>query len=765
MNLVLRIVFAGLVNFFFLSQLSGQQTFVRGIVKDSATGEPLIGAIVSASSGGGSATDIAGNYLIKTSAGEQTITVKYTGYNDYSNKITVKQGEIYQLDILMVNSSKQLNLVVISSGRYEQKIGEVPVSMEVIKPQLIQNKNTTNLETIIDQTPGVNMTDGQANIRGGSGYSFGAGSRVLLVVDDMPMLSGDAGDVKWNYLPVENVSQVEVMKGASSAVFGSSALNGVIHFRTAYPTDKPQTTITMFSGLYDNPKRASLNWWGKTNPAVSGINFGHSQKIGNLDLVLGGHLFDDDGYRYLETEQRQRMNVNTRYRFKNVPGLTAGVNANWMHTTGGLFILWYDDSLAYTPADSTIQKYINYRYNIDPYISYFGKKGHRHSLRTRFFRTDNNNDTKQGSLADLYYGEYQYQFRFKNQLTVTSGVVYSYSNVKSDLYLNHTAENVSAYAQLDRRFFDRLFVTIGFRAEYFRVDTANTEFRANLGGNDTIVMPFRPVGRIGVNYQAAEATYIRVSYGQGYRFPAIAEKFVRTSASGLEIYPNAGLQPEYGQSAEVGIKQGIKFGKWMGYADASLFWMEYNNMIEFTFGQWGRPGIDPFFGLGFKSLNIGSTRTTGVDVSLMGQGDIGKVNLVVLGGYTYMNPVSLRWDPAVDTVKNTSKENILKYRYKHIAKFDAEASYKMFSLGMSMRYNSFMENIDKFFEAALPGIKDYRINNKHGDIVFDSRLIYRLNETARISVIVNNVFNREYTSRPADVQPPRTFILQLQVKF
>lgn len=753
--------------FLFSCFLHAQQAFISGLVTDSASGEALIGVVVQSSTGSGAVTDVSGNYSLKTTAGEQTLTFHYIGYRQESRTVNAEAGSTMKLDLALVNNSKQMNLVVISSGRYEQNIGEVPVSIEVVKPKLIENKNTSNLNTIIDQVPGVNVTDDQANIRGGSGYSFGAGSRVLMVVDDMPMLSGDAGDVKWNYLPIENVSQVEVMKGASSALFGSSALNGVIHFRTAYPTDKPQTSITMFGGFYDSPRRPELRWWHNTNPTTSGLNFSHSRQIGNWDLVLGGHIYNDDGYRYLETEQRARLNVNTRYRFKKVPGLSAGVNTNMMRTTGGLFILWYNDTLSYIPADSTIQNYNNTRFNIDPFITYTSPKGHHHALRTRYFRTNNNNDTRQGATADFFYAEYQYQFKFKNGITFTSGAVTSYTNVKSVLYNDHTGANVAAYMQADKKFFERLFFTVGVRGEYNRVDAAQTEYRMNLSKNDTLKLPFRPVMRAGITYQAGEATYFRISYGQGYRFPCIAEKFVRTDASGLQIYPNPELQPESGQSAEIGVKQGVRIGKWKGYADVAVFWMQYANMMEFVFGHYGTVD-DPFFGLGFRSVNIGSTRTTGVDASIMGEGKIGVFDFSLLAGYTYMNPVSLRWLPSRDTLVNSSSENILKYRYRHIAKFDGEIGYKKFSFGMSMRYNSFMENIDKIFEqatVALPGIKEYRERFHTGDIVFDSRLMYQINDKARISFITNNVFNRETTSRPADVQPPRSFSVQVILKF
>ena len=73
----------------------------------------------------------------------------------------------------MKPESQQIGTVVISAGKFEQKIEEITVSMEVIKPSLIENKNTTNIQTAMDQVPGVNITDGQANIRGGSGWSYG----------------------------------------------------------------------------------------------------------------------------------------------------------------------------------------------------------------------------------------------------------------------------------------------------------------------------------------------------------------------------------------------------------------------------------------------------------------------------------------------------------------------------------------------------------------------------------------------------------------
>ena len=121
--------------------------------------------------------------------------------------------------------ANQLDDVVISASKYEQKLGDVPVSMAVIKPALIENKATRDAQAIVEQVPGVQINENQVSIRGGSGWSYGAGSRVMVMVDGMPMLAGDANDIKWSAIPLENISQIEILKGASSVLYGLSLIH------------------------------------------------------------------------------------------------------------------------------------------------------------------------------------------------------------------------------------------------------------------------------------------------------------------------------------------------------------------------------------------------------------------------------------------------------------------------------------------------------------------------------------------------------------
>jgi outer membrane receptor protein involved in Fe transport len=782
----------------FMSTIFAQNATVKGKVTDKITQESLIGANITYAEGKGTITDIDGNYSLSVPAGAQTILFRYVGYEDAKKTVNLTEGQVLVLDI-QLSEGKELETVVVSAGKFEQKLEDLTVSMSVIKPGLLENKNVTNAETILDQVPGLTVQDGQVSIRGGSGFAYGAGSRVLMMVDELPLLSGDAGDVKWNTLPIENLSQIEVIKGASSVLFGSSALNGAINIRTAYPTGKPVTKISITHGIYDNPKRSEIIWW-EENPYYTGINFMHSQQFGNLDLVVGGAGFSDQGYRQEEDEHRGRINFNIRYRSKKVEGLSYGVNVNAQKSKAGVFLIWSDSSDVYRPSygfdpsnpETTVSVNYGWRVNIDPYLDYFTKKGNKHTLRTRLYWVKNENNTNQSANSYLTFGEYQFQKKFKNDFTLTSGIAGFYNTVKSELYGDHFGNNVGVFSQADKKIGKRLNISGGVRFEYYKLDSSETvsSFKIVRGG-DTITFPIQPVFRAGANYKLFEHTNIRASFGQGYRYPSIAEKYVSTSVGALNIFPNANLKPERGWSSEIGIMQGIKIGKWKGYIDAAYFITQYQDMMEFAFGIYNPSNINLTFNppsapgyifkwIGFRAENAESARISGLDFSIVGQGKCGPIDLSIFAGYTYMNPITLNNDPAYLASFSDSTTNMLKYRFRHLIKADIQIDYKRWSTGISVRYNSYMVNIDRSFEnleirygqgmiplgdLLLPGLPGYRAAQPKGTTVFDYRLSYGINENVKIAAVINNLFNLEYMGRPGDVQSPRTFAMQFKIEF
>ncbi|HAP01034.1 MAG TPA: hypothetical protein DCQ93_03820 [Bacteroidetes bacterium] len=764
-------IFTILVSLFFLFHFCNcyaQNGVVTGRITDASTDEVLMGVTVGTGSSG-TMTNDAGLYSLSLASGIQTLKFSFIGYTAIEKQITIKPEDTIYLNIELNSTAQQLGTVVVSGSRFEKKISEEIVSMQVIKPSFIENTNSISMDEAVNRTPGVNIIDGQANIRGGSGYSYGAGSRVLVLVDDVPQLAADAGDVKWEFLPVENLDQVEIIKGASSTLYGSSALNGVINVRTAYPTSVPKTQINFYQGVYQNPQRQELVWWGNHQPYYTGGYFNHSQKFGQLDFVTGGNIFNESSFRQGEYTERGRFNINTRYRFRHVDGLSMGLNMNSLLAHTGAFFVWMNDSLGYQPfggMDSATTSIVenNYtRFNLDPFITYYNKNGNRHAFHGRYYQTKTQSTGERSTNAQLFYGEYQFQKFFKFGLNITTGAVATYSKIDAALYGIHDANNEAIFLQLDQKI-GNLSVVGGVRYEMFRLDTMHENSK--------------PVFRAGANYKISKATYLRASYGQGFRYPSIAEKFVKTAIGSLYVYPNPDVTGETGWSAEFGINQGFKISKWLGYIDLAAFTNRYHDFIEFSFGQWGKPS-DPFLGIGFKSINLEDAIINGGEAVVMGTGKIGKVNINLVMGYTYIMPVDVNETHYQDSIISVHPEltseqidsmhmlGILKYRYQHNAKFDLDVSYKNFSTGVDVRYNSFMVNIDQIFnvEAILPGVKSYRQEHHTGDYIIDYRISMQINKYTKLSLITKNLLNREYTERPALIEMPRNFSLQVAVKF
>lgn len=771
-----------LLFFCFFSNAFSQTATIRGKITDAETKEPLIGVNVILDNKTGTVTDANGKYTLSLKPGHYQITYKYIGYTIEEKKLTLEDGEVHNMDLAMKIEIQAIDEIVVSAGKFEQKISDVTVSLQIIKPARIEGMNTQNLDDAINKVPGVDISGEQPSIRGGSGYSYGAGSRVLVLVDDLPLLSPASGDPKWDFLPVENISQIEVLKGASSALFGSSALNGVINVRTAYPENYPITKISTSTGIYMQPERSELIWNKNSPKMFHSTTFLHSRKFGNLDMVFGSQLLGDAGYREKEFEKHGRLNLNLRYRDKKIEGLSYGVNTNYMYFDKMDFFLWKSADSAYNQNLNALSDVEGTRLNIDPFITYFNKKGDKVSLRTRYYHEYYNNLYDQGknSFSDSFYGDLQYQKNLKDNLNLTVGATSQYAEVKANLFGSHYSSNVGFYSQFDKKI-KKLSLSAGVRAEYSQVDSTQTVSQFEYKRNGKLIMefPIYPVVRFGANYQLAKYTYIRGSFGQGYRFPSIAEMYTTTNLGGLNIFPNNTLKPETGESVELGVKQGLKISNWSGYIDVAGFYTKYHDMMEYTFGFYNPDSLvvtsfeDYLKLLGFKSFNIGNAEITGLDMTVAGEGKIFTIPATILIGYTYINPYDL--NGANDTTKSTNNR-ALKYRYYHSAKGDVELTFHRIITGVSFVYLSHMINIDRAFEEPLvlgispapyilPGLKEYRAAHTKGVWVFDFRIAFEASDKLKISLVTKNIFNKEYMGRPGDIRPPRNISLQFSFRF
>jgi iron complex outermembrane receptor protein len=751
---------------------------IKGLVQDGKNKEALVGAKIFLSTGQKVISNPLGNFEIKPTSYPVFVKITMTGYIADSLKITKDTSLTFDL----YSQVQEIKTVVVTAGRRNQDIEDVAISMEIIRPELVNNKGLASLEQAVDQSPGVYSMDGQVSIRGGGGYSYGAGSRVMLVWNGVPMLSPDLGDAKWNSVPMEQASQIEILKGASSVLYGSGALNGIIAVTEKEPGPKGELKAKIQSGIYDDPRRKSMIWWDK-NPTfhLADIYYGKSYK--NIGFTIGANAYLDSGYRKGENEKRYRLNGSIYFKPTKYPKLKAGIGYNAQYQDAGVFVLWKNDTSGYETMDNTLSRQKAIRISVDPYVKFYDKYNNRHNFKSRYYivTTGNSENVYDASFAEMYYFDYQFQRKVGEFTNFTAGYTNNTSRIESWVFSNHIAQNSAAYTQFESTY-KKLDFSVGMRLEYYKLDSLVSDSRFRI--TDSLSIPIYPVFRAGLHYEINKASHLRASIGQGVRFPSIGERYVSTSVGGLVIFRNPELKPETGWAAEIGWKQIVKFGdNWKGYFDVAGFINQYSNMTEFTFGlykpdtmgnlQTSNPDAINYLykWIGFQAQNAEKARITGLEFSFNSQGKIGDVELTSLIGYTYMNPISLNSDSAYRATFSDTTSNMLKYRFNHLAKVDIQATYKKFSIGFSSRYNSYMKNIDVVFETGvlgqelLVGMKKYRDANQRGALVFDTRMSYDIKKEIKLNLIVNNLLNAEYVSRPGDIQAPRNFILQLQFSF
>lgn len=360
-----------------------------GTITDAFTREPLIGVtILNTDNGSGTVTDFDGNYELNITSLPAHIQFSYVGYQTEEKVLKTIPAKY---DLVLQADNEVLDEVVVTAGRFEQRMTDVTVSIEVVKPELIRSQAPTDLTATLQTLPGVEIIDKQPSIRGGGGWTYSVGSRCQVLMDEMTILNPKTGEINWNNVPLENVAQVEVIKGASSVLYGSSALNGVINVRTQRPGLTPETKVSGYVGVYDNYK--DYKYTGSRLPLYYGAEASHARRIGNFDVSAAISGFKDEGYRVQSFNDRVRLGGNMTY---HVPMdgekyMTAGFNVNYVANQFGDFFIWRSPKDPLHPSPLTNMGRKEHNFNIDPFFNYDDvERGISHKLRTRFYMTSDN---------------------------------------------------------------------------------------------------------------------------------------------------------------------------------------------------------------------------------------------------------------------------------------------------------------------------------------------------------------------------------------
>jgi iron complex outermembrane receptor protein len=718
---------------------------ISGRVLEAQTGAPLADVnIIVLDSYYGAASGRDGSYLIKNiPPGKYTLEVRRIGYDTaVIENVRVKPGRLTVKNVNLASTYIEFEEVVLSATRREQTAQMAPASVSVLKSVDIERRNAKTFDQALETIPGISVYRSTGvsvqslSIRGSSDVAGGGvGNRVLLAIDGRPALNADSGGAFWSLVPTNFIDRVEIVKGAFSSLYGSTAMGGVINVITKKPSYRSSFKVDVSAGIYELPPK----WMRyKDSPSVfSSINLSHSNRLGKVSYLLS-----------LSRNQSQGHRQRSAYEFYNLYGklfVDLSNNRNLEITLGGDIGRndyphpWFSQlaplkvAAKYTDDvqnKNTFSTDVFYYAVPNPRVKYSSRfYFYRSFFKSEFNPNDplksiarNNEDfgtfvqsesKKLGNLTqlDYYLSDQNYLI---TGLDIQRDLVDSIPD--SIMFGKHQVNNFALYAQDEHEFSKKFTLTIGLRYDFNKL----------VGGNlQTQLSP-----KLALVYSPLETWSLRFLAGRAFRAPSIAERFFKKEiAAGIPFKPNPDLRAEKMTSLEFGSR--FRMNTW-AELDLAFFHYNYDNMI-YWINISEEEGIN---GLLFQVRNLNKARIQGVEVTL----NVHPVRFWSANfNYTYLDAKDL---------SEIRENDILAYKIRHALSFVSSLHAGPWFLNLDGRYNSKVEEIFIFDEKDEPD----------AFLVINAKLQRRLGRTLKLSVGVNNIFNRQYEELARYRMPGRTWI-------
>lgn len=716
------------VIFFLTTFLYAQKINVSGTVVDKGN-VPIEGVnIVLFGTGYGSATNAKGKFQIdNVGYGSYRLEISSIGFKKQIMDPFVVDENLKPLKIMMLEDLISTEQVVVTAGKHEQRIEDLPVSSLVLEPKLLDRQNFTALDEALRYVPGVTMALEQISIRGSSGYSMGAGTRVLVAIDGVPLYTGDTGEIVWEMIPLCDIERIEVIKGPASSLYGSTAIGGVINIISKKPSGQPINNFSAHFGVHDNPAHEEWKWSDNTR-SFHGIGFTHSNSAGKLGYTLSLKNLRDDSYK--ESDFKTRITGYTKLNYDFTEKNSLSVIANYLYMNRGNFLYWKDSRNVLRPKDAdrdlTVESnriFVAAIYNhqlsdnfqltnkLSYYRSKFTGKGIEITQSTSFM-------LKNETIGNI---------KFSDDFNFTSGIDISYAEVNSTLFKAPNFLGAALYSQGEYSGIKNTKITLGIRYDYMKLDSL-------LGAS--AVTP-----RFGVNYKFSEKIIMRGSVGTGFRAPTPAEVFTsQPVGAGINIIENPDLEAETSLSFELGCIYKPLANLDL---DAAFFQNSYDNFIEPTLTITGD----------IQFVNIVEAKIQGVDLSV--KYDFETIPITCNLSYTYL------W------ARDKGQDKPMKYRPRNTFYAGIDYSPYPFDFGIRLRHWSRVETIDDALvqpPIALIPDGDLRVPVTVVDFMAGYSF-YMLNSPMKIFLNAKNIFNFYYVEFIGNMAPLRNIALSLEAYF
>lgn len=707
------------------------QDTVHAIVRDRLTNEAVAGAVVTLLDG---SSQVVSRQITKPSGAFRftiagtSVRITSIGYRD-----TVLPVAQMSAIILLEPDLATRSEVIVTAQRHLSLAQDVPVSVARVEPREIASRSPQTIDQTLRFIPGVTVTEDQVSIRGSSGYARAVGSRVLFLLDGMPFTSADNGDIKFDALPLMNIDHIEVVKGAGSALYGSSALGGIINVITRKPTKDFHAAANAFTGFYDEPSHEE--WQVFDEPRrFAVIELGATGSVGDVGLLGSMAYRRNEGYRLGDDYYKWSGFAKGTIPTGDEGELTlTGLLADDDH---GGWLYWRSLAEPFMPSDSvsavngrikSLKAYgsVAWKTFLSDITTLSSKAG---ALHTKFTTDPIQAGGEPGahSSATAYNLDLELSTSAFEPVFLTTGVTGTAQTVNSDLFQSHKGYLFGAYAQGEWSY-DPITVTAGLRADGIKYDTAS------------IIGSVSP--KLGISATITDDITLRGSFGTGFRAPTMSEQFTDQVLYGFTVKPNTGLKPEYSASYEVGGGYTNNFV----HLDGAVFYSRYTDLIEPGFVT--TAGSSPFI----QFRNVTNAEIFGHE-EFIEFFPLGSDSLSLRLAYTYVFP------------RDRTTHAILNFRPRHLLQARVGALIGGLDVSSDLRYLSKYESIDSTLARQVPD-GDARVNA----YIVDLRAGYDLKAVAdiplKIVFQVQNLLNYYYVEIVGNMAPLRNYTLRFESTF